>query len=302
MIGNISSGTISDSYSTSNVTGGYSVGGLVGSRGNTTLIVHAYSTGFVNAPRLFGGLIGYNANPATGIASSFWNSDTSYSSPTVSGTSKTTNEMLTASTYTGWSTGTWNIVDGSYPTLISNLPTSITSPSITFGSVPASIPSGSTAVIKWVLFNADSCAATGGDSSWPGSVSAVNGLNTYSATITNQGTYTYNIFCSGTEGTISSSLSLNVGPGYSANQGSMDWSTATTTCSLMVDGGFPWRLPTSNELLAYYDSSAHISGDYWTSTLHPTTPTTKAYYVTMSDGTPRTTFKTTSKNVMCIHD
>jgi len=59
----INSGTVSNSYSTGNVTGeSYFVGGLVGSNSNNGNISNSYSTGNVSGEEQVGGLVGENDN------------------------------------------------------------------------------------------------------------------------------------------------------------------------------------------------------------------------------------------------
>ncbi|MDI6751222.1 MAG: YDG domain-containing protein [Rhodocyclaceae bacterium] len=120
--------TISNSYATGSVAGGSSVGGLVGRNysmdGSNSIISNSYATGSVSGSSSVGGLVGWNYNDAT-VESSFWNTETSGQMTSAGGTGKTTAEMKTLSTFSGWNiddaggTGTvWRIYDGdSYPLL-----------------------------------------------------------------------------------------------------------------------------------------------------------------------------------------
>jgi len=62
-----------------------------------------------------GGLVGYRSGPTPAL--SYYNTDTSTKSDVGKGIPKTTLEMKTAATFSGWDTGVWNIQDGSYPKL-----------------------------------------------------------------------------------------------------------------------------------------------------------------------------------------
>ena len=128
LVGNNWKGTVSNSYSTGNVTGDGSVGGLVGWNEYGT-VSNSYSTGNVTGDMNVGGLVGLNTG---GTASnSFWDIQTSGQSTSDGGTGKNTTEMQDIATFSGaaWdiievapgSTNTtfaWNIVNGvTYPFL-----------------------------------------------------------------------------------------------------------------------------------------------------------------------------------------
>jgi hypothetical protein len=103
--------TISNCYSSVSVNAdGQYVGGLVGTHISGTLD-NCYSAGSVSGGSSVGGLIG--ANFAT-INNSFWDTQTSGQSSSGGGTGKTTTEMKMSSTFTGWDqTGTIWKIDGS---------------------------------------------------------------------------------------------------------------------------------------------------------------------------------------------
>jgi hypothetical protein len=100
-------GTVSNSYSTGNVTGrdysGY-VGGVVGFNLWGT-ISSCYSTGTVNGKTPVGGLVGDNSEGT--VNDSLWDIQTSGQSTSDGGTGKTTAEMKNIATFTG---AGWNIV------------------------------------------------------------------------------------------------------------------------------------------------------------------------------------------------
>jgi hypothetical protein len=111
------SGTIIDSYSTSAVVGSSYLGGLVASNGGT--IGRCYSTGAVNGPG--GGLCGPNSGS---IADSFWDIETSGKATSGGGTGKTTEDMQTLSTFTGWDFAViWALCEGTnYPRMMWQIP------------------------------------------------------------------------------------------------------------------------------------------------------------------------------------
>ncbi|MEA1972966.1 MAG: GLUG motif-containing protein, partial [Candidatus Cloacimonadota bacterium] len=120
--------TISNSYSAGCVSGSYKVGGLVGSNSSSSSsISNSYSTSSVTgSSNHVGGLVGYNYEST--ISNSFWDTQTSGQTNSDGGTGQTTAEMQTLSTFTdaGWDfvgetdNGTedhWSMLDNSYPEL-----------------------------------------------------------------------------------------------------------------------------------------------------------------------------------------
>jgi hypothetical protein len=122
-------GTVSNCYSTGNVTGDEGVGGLVGMNDQGT-VSNCYSTGNVTGDEGVGGLVGMNDQGT--VSNSFWDVQTCGQTGSDGGTGKTTAEMQDITTFTsaGWNIITvgnhdtrkpsyaWNIVDGeSYPFL-----------------------------------------------------------------------------------------------------------------------------------------------------------------------------------------
>ena len=106
LVGRNINASISNCYSTGNVTGNAFVGGLSGANGTTSVLEYCYSTGSVTANSSFGGLVGYNSDP---VNYSFWDKQTSgisgvNASGSPAGTGKTTLEMKTQATFTdiGW--------------------------------------------------------------------------------------------------------------------------------------------------------------------------------------------------------
>jgi len=132
LVGRNDDGSISNSYSSCSVSGGFCVGGLVGGRGNHCrdgTISNCYSTGSVSGTDYVGGLLGsyygavsnsYSSGSVSGtgsyvgglvgrdyggtMSSSFWDLNTSGWPTSSGGTPKTTAEMKTQSTFTsaGW--------------------------------------------------------------------------------------------------------------------------------------------------------------------------------------------------------
>ena len=120
--------TVRNSYSTSSVTGNTDVGGLVGDNWGT--VSNSYSSGNVTGSysSVVGGLVGAGGGT---VSNSFWDTETSGQATSDGGTGKTTEEMQSITTFSGagWdicavapgstnSTYTWNIVDEeTYPFL-----------------------------------------------------------------------------------------------------------------------------------------------------------------------------------------
>ena len=102
--------SINYSYATGNVKGNKYVGGLVGSNNyGSSIITNSYATGNVQGDEDVGGLVGLLDNGGT-ITNSYYNSETSGQNDTDKGTPKTTDEMRSENTYTGWNFETvWNI-------------------------------------------------------------------------------------------------------------------------------------------------------------------------------------------------
>lgn len=90
-------GSITNSYSRANVSGANYIGGLVGFNGSST-ITNSYSTGTVSGG-IKGGLCGQSG--AT-VSNSYWDTQSSGMATSFGGTGKTTAQMKTQSTFTGW--------------------------------------------------------------------------------------------------------------------------------------------------------------------------------------------------------
>jgi hypothetical protein len=122
-------GTVSNCYSMGDITcnadltfGTFGTGGLVGSFwGNIT---NCYSAGLVTVPDWYindegicvGGLVGYGSLTSS---SCYWDTQTSGMTYSAGGTGKTTAQMQTQSTFTGWNfTTIWGIVNPGYPFLL----------------------------------------------------------------------------------------------------------------------------------------------------------------------------------------
>ncbi len=90
-------GNINNSYSRCNVSGAQYIGGLVGYNINST-ITNSYSTGTVGGGQK-GGLCGQSGATVT---NSYWDTQTSGISTSYGGTGKTTAQMKSQATFTGW--------------------------------------------------------------------------------------------------------------------------------------------------------------------------------------------------------
>ncbi|MGG1634371.1 S-layer homology domain-containing protein [Paenibacillus sp. NRS-1760] len=107
-------GSINNSYFIGSVTGSQLVGGLVGYHYGD--IVNSYTAGNVTGNSFTGGLIGMSDGGV--ITNSFYDTTASGQVDTGKGEGKTTVEMQTASTYTGWDfTSQWYVFEGQYPQL-----------------------------------------------------------------------------------------------------------------------------------------------------------------------------------------
>jgi len=113
----VSYGRISDCYATGNAYGVMWIGGLLG--GNAGYVYRCYSTGRAIGSSSVGGLVGGSEGGVT--IGSFWDRQTSGNTSSVGGTGKTTSQMQTKSTFTsaGWNftTPIWTIEDNDYPRL-----------------------------------------------------------------------------------------------------------------------------------------------------------------------------------------
>jgi hypothetical protein len=91
-------GSISLSYAKGSVSGRFDIGGFCGL--NAGSISYVYSIGYVDGFDCYGGLCGWDDGGT--ISYSFWDTQTSGQSRSMGGTGKTTSEMQTQSTFTGW--------------------------------------------------------------------------------------------------------------------------------------------------------------------------------------------------------
>ena len=104
-------GAVGNSYSTSSVTGYRRVGGLMGRNYRGTLS-NSYSSGKVTGNLSVGGLVGVSSNVS--ITNSFWDTETSGQATSDGGTGKTTAEMRDIATFTDTETEgldeAWDII------------------------------------------------------------------------------------------------------------------------------------------------------------------------------------------------
>jgi len=89
---------INNCYSHANVTGANYIGGLVGNQGSSGSIANSYSIGTVSGGQK-GGLLGSSGGS---VSSSYWDTQISGQATSYGGTGKTTVQMKTQSTFTGW--------------------------------------------------------------------------------------------------------------------------------------------------------------------------------------------------------
>jgi len=103
LVGRNRESTVSNSYSTSNVTGTSYVGGLVGYSDGT--VSNSYATGSVAGEHRVGGLVGWDHKGT--VSNSFWDTETSGQSTSAGGTGKNTTEMHDIATFSG---AGWHII------------------------------------------------------------------------------------------------------------------------------------------------------------------------------------------------
>lgn len=140
-------GTINNSYSSVNVTGGLNIGGLVGLL-NGGAIQDSFSTGKVSGSGILGGLLGYKSSGT--VTNSYWDINTSGQSASADGTGKTTTQMKNISTFSLWNISTtstnlnndypylaWQTSNSSYVWLIYQNTTSIDTTAPYFTIIPA---------------------------------------------------------------------------------------------------------------------------------------------------------------------
>ncbi len=109
--------TISNCYSTGSVSCTDEVGGFCGRNSSSSTISNCYSTGSVSGSRYVGGFCGENEE--SNISNCYFDSQTSGQSSSSGGTAKTTAEMKTQATFSGWdfeTTPIWNILRNEYIT------------------------------------------------------------------------------------------------------------------------------------------------------------------------------------------
>ncbi|QOJ27553.1 MAG: T9SS type A sorting domain-containing protein [Ignavibacteriales bacterium] len=165
-----SNNTITNCYATGSVTSTSGQTGGFAGRIVSTNLVNCYSTGAVSGSSLVGGLIG--SMMTASATNCFWDTETSGQASSAGGTGKTTAQMKTQGTYTGWDfTTVWQI-SGDYPDLRNNsrlpvIPVYITQnnndnganvlyPKVGFGS-PITSPFSWTPVSPDWTYNAPKC-------------------------------------------------------------------------------------------------------------------------------------------------
>ncbi|HPQ35970.1 MAG TPA: GLUG motif-containing protein, partial [Tenuifilaceae bacterium] len=116
---NSAGSSISNSYSTGDVSGYLYLGGLVAAIQDTSSIVNCYSVSYVADSLNSGGLVGIAYDDIYVVENSYWNYETSCQSKSGAGEGKSTIEMITQTTFSAWDfANVWNITDGvTYPYL-----------------------------------------------------------------------------------------------------------------------------------------------------------------------------------------
>jgi hypothetical protein len=112
--------SISDSYARGTVSGTSSVGGLVGDQRATGKVVDCYATGTITGTSSLGGLVGSGGGT---ITASYYDNEV-FTGATVNGTGLTTAQMKVSTNFSGWDFSlTWGIgtampINGGYPYLV----------------------------------------------------------------------------------------------------------------------------------------------------------------------------------------
>ncbi|MCL2718324.1 MAG: hypothetical protein FWE14_06050, partial [Lachnospiraceae bacterium] len=107
LVGNINSGSVRNSFATGNVSSVTNSGGLVGFAGSLVVIENSYSLSNNNSGLIFSGGV---------ISNSYFNQDL-LSWPSTKPEARTTAQMKNQSTYVGWDFENIWMMNGSYPKL-----------------------------------------------------------------------------------------------------------------------------------------------------------------------------------------
>ena len=110
--------TISDSYSTGAVSGLNTLAGFISKASAGLTLTRVFATGVVTGASATGGL--FSSGTATAVNDSFWDTTATTQSTSSGGTGKTTTQMQTQSTFTNFdftTTPVWKISAGQYPKL-----------------------------------------------------------------------------------------------------------------------------------------------------------------------------------------
>ncbi|MEI7689293.1 MAG: GLUG motif-containing protein, partial [Candidatus Nomurabacteria bacterium] len=121
LVGGISgsTGSTENSYATGSVSGGNGVGGFTGYV-SSNIIINSYSTGAVTGTTNVGGFSGFDDGGAT-VTNSYWDMETSGQSTDNYASGKTTSQMKSVATYSGWDFSTvWEMISSSSGSIILN--------------------------------------------------------------------------------------------------------------------------------------------------------------------------------------
>ncbi len=151
---------ISNTYARGSSTGSSYIGGHSGFTDISGLsITNSYSTGVVTAAS-GGGFIGAVSN--TTMSGNYWDTQTSGTASGSGATGRTTSQMKTQGTFSGWDFSTIWGIDGSindgYPYLLENAPVVVAAPTSQASSVSFSSTGYNTTTISWTIGNGSSRA------------------------------------------------------------------------------------------------------------------------------------------------
>jgi PKD repeat protein len=219
---------ISNCFSRCTVSGnssyGYNCGGLAGYNTENSQISKCYSTGAVG--NLMGGLVGYNESGD--VSDSYWDSQTAGTTWSDGGSDKSTGEMKTVSTFTGWDFATtWGMnssINDGYPYLQPESTCETGTITLTSGSENLTICAGTaiTSIVYTIGGGATDAKATGLPDGVTGSL--IGKTFTISGTPTASGICEYSVTTTGTpfpcsEGTAYGTITVKITPAGTAPSG-----------------------------------------------------------------------------------
>ncbi len=119
LVGVMGGGTVSDSFAGGRVSGSSNVGGFTGNLSGVGTVTNCYSAGAPSGSSGIGGFAGIANTSGYTITSCYWDTQGSATGTSAACTGKTTAQMQTQGTFTGWNfSNTWKISSNQYPKLL----------------------------------------------------------------------------------------------------------------------------------------------------------------------------------------